>query len=46
LYYIDARSKLHGGSFYGLTYEEAGFKPLTERAREYINLVEKLLKHY
>jgi hypothetical protein len=43
-YYIDARDRLHGGCFYGLTYEETEHRPLIERAREYIDLIEKLLK--
>jgi HEPN domain-containing protein len=43
-YYIDARARLHGECFYGLTYEEAEHRPLIERAREYIDLIEKLLR--
>lgn len=43
-YYMDVRSKLHGDCFYGLTYEEEEHKPLMERAREYVELVEKLLR--
>ncbi|MCC5998388.1 MAG: PaREP1 family protein [Thermofilum sp.] len=43
-YFIDVRSKLHGDCFYGLTYEEEEHKPLMERAREYIDLVDKILK--
>jgi HEPN domain-containing protein len=43
-YCIDVRSKLHGDYFYGLTYEEEEHKPLMERAREYVELVEKLLR--
>jgi HEPN domain-containing protein len=43
-YYIDVRDRLHGGCFYGLVCEEEEHKPLMERAREYIELVEKILK--
>jgi HEPN domain-containing protein len=43
-YYIDVRDRLHGGCFYGLTYEEEEHRPLMERAREYIDLVDKILK--
>jgi len=42
-YFIDVRDRLHGGCFYGLTYEEEEHKPLMEKAREYIDLVEELL---
>jgi len=42
-YFIDVRDRLHGGCFYGLTYEEEERKPLMEKAREYIDLVEELL---
>jgi HEPN domain-containing protein len=42
-YFIDVRDRLHGGCFYGLTYEEEEHRPLMERAREYIDLVEELL---
>ena len=31
-YYIDVRDRLHGGCFYGLTYEEAEHRPLIEKA--------------
>jgi HEPN domain-containing protein len=43
-YYIDVRDRLHGGCFYGLTYEEAEHKPLMDRAGEYVDLIERLLK--
>jgi hypothetical protein len=42
-YFIDVRSKLHGDCFHGLTYEEE-HKPLMERAREYVDLVDRVLK--
>jgi len=42
-YYIDVRDRVHGGCFYGLTYEEDEHGPLMERAKEYVELVEKLL---
>jgi len=37
------RDRLHGGCFYGLTYEETEHRPLIEKAN-YIDLIEKLLK--
>ncbi|NAZ29436.1 MAG: hypothetical protein GU355_09145 [Caldivirga sp.] len=43
-YFIDARSRLHGDCFYGLTYEEEEHKPLMEEAREYINLIDEILR--
>jgi len=43
-YFIDARKGLYGDCFYGLTYEEEEHKPLMERAREYVDLVDKILK--
>jgi len=43
-YYIDVRDRLHGGCFHGLTYEEVEHRPLTDRAREYVDLIEKLLR--
>jgi HEPN domain-containing protein len=43
-YFIDVRDRLHGGCFYGLMYEEEEHKPLMEKAREYIDLVDKILK--
>jgi HEPN domain-containing protein len=43
-YFIDVRDRLHGGCFYGLIYEEGEHKPLIERAKEYVDLVEKILK--
>jgi Archaeal PaREP1/PaREP8 family. len=45
-YYIDVRDRLHGGCFYGLTYEEAEHRPLMDKAREYVDLIEKLLKQH
>ncbi|MCC6058029.1 MAG: hypothetical protein LM568_03825 [Desulfurococcaceae archaeon] len=43
-YFIDVRDRLHGGCFYGLTYEEEERKPLIERAGEYLSVVEKFVK--
>jgi HEPN domain-containing protein len=43
-YYVDVRDRLRGGCFYGLVYEEEEHRPLIERAREYIGIVEKLLR--
>jgi len=43
-YYVDVRDRLHGGCFHGLVYEEEEHRPLIERAREYIGIVEKLLR--
>jgi len=40
------RDRLHGGCFYGLTYEEVEHRPLMDRAREYVDLIEKLLKQH
>ena len=45
-YYIDVRDRLHGGCFYGLTYEEEEHRPLMGKAWEYVELVEKLLRRY
>jgi uncharacterized protein (UPF0332 family) len=45
-YYIDVRDKLHGDCFYGLMYEEEEHKPLMEGAREYVDLIEKLVVGY
>ena len=42
-YYIEVRSKLHGDCFYGRHYEEPEHRPLIERAREYVDLVERLI---
>ena len=42
-YFIDVRDRLHGGCFYGLMYEEEEHRPLMEKAREYVDLVEELL---
>jgi hypothetical protein len=41
-YFIDVRDRLHGGCFYGLTYEEEERKLLIERAGEYLSVVENL----
>jgi len=43
-YFIDVRSRLHGDCFYGLTYEEEEHRPLMEEAREYINLIDEILR--
>jgi hypothetical protein len=43
-YFIDVRKGLHGDCFYGLTYEEEEHKPVMERAGEYVDLVDKILK--
>jgi HEPN domain-containing protein len=43
-YFIDVRKGLHGDCFYGLTYEEEEHKPLIERAKEYIDLIDNILK--
>jgi HEPN domain-containing protein len=43
-YYIDVRSRLHGGCFYGLTYEEEEHRPLMEKARDYVELVERIVR--
>lgn len=43
-YYIDVRDRLHGACFYGLLYEESEHKPLMERTRWYIDLVERVLE--
>jgi len=43
-YYIDVRDRLHGVCFYGLLYEECEHKPLMDRAKQYIELVNRLLE--
>jgi uncharacterized protein (UPF0332 family) len=43
-YFIDVRKSLHGDCFYGLIYEEEEHRPLMERVREYVDLVDKILK--
>jgi len=43
-YYIDCRDRLHGACFYGLLYEEDEHRPLMEKARWYVDLVERLLE--
>jgi HEPN domain-containing protein len=43
-YYVDVRDRLHGGCFYGLVYEEEEHRPLMEKAKEYVDLVDKILK--
>jgi uncharacterized protein (UPF0332 family) len=43
-YFIDARSRLHGECFYGLIYEEKEHRPLMDRARDYVGLVEGLVR--
>jgi hypothetical protein len=42
-YFVDVRGRLHGEVFYGLMYEEGEHRPLMEKAREYLELVEKLI---
>ena len=42
-YFVEVRRGLHGDVFYGLFYEEKEHRPLIERSREYVELVEKLL---
>ena len=41
-YHIDVRDRPHGGCFYGLTYEETEHRPLIEKAKDYIALIERL----
>jgi HEPN domain-containing protein len=43
-YYIDVRSRLNGGCFYGLTYEEEEHRPLMEKTRDYVELVERIVR--
>jgi HEPN domain-containing protein len=43
-YFIDVRKGLHGDCFYGLFYEEGEHEPLMERAKQYIELVSRLLE--
>ena len=43
-YFIDVRKSLHGDCFYGLFYEESEHEPLMERAKQYIELVSRLLE--
>jgi hypothetical protein len=43
-YYIDVRDRLHGACFYGLLYEEGEHKPLMEKARWYVDLIERVLE--
>jgi HEPN domain-containing protein len=43
-YFIEVRDRLHGACFYGLLYEENEHKPLMERAKWYIDLVERVLE--
>lgn len=43
-YYIEVRKSLHGDCFYGLFYEESEHKPLMDRAKQYIELVNRLLE--
>ena len=42
-FYIDVRKGLHGDVFYGRWYEEKEHRPLMERARDYLKLIESLL---
>lgn len=43
-YFVEVRSKLHGDCFYGLNYEEDEHKPLMDKAREYVDLVKRLIR--
>jgi hypothetical protein len=43
-YFIDVRKSLHGDCFYGLIYKEEEDRSLMEKAREYVDLVDKILK--
>mgnify|MGYP000081781866 CR=1 FL=1 len=42
-YFLDVRGKLHGEVFYGFFYEDEEHRPLMERARDYLSLIERLL---
>jgi len=42
-YFIEVRKGLRGEVFYGLFYEEKEHRPLIEKSREYLGLVERLL---
>jgi uncharacterized protein (UPF0332 family) len=42
-YFLDVRGKLHGEVFYGFFYEDEEHRPLIEKAREYILLIERLI---
>jgi hypothetical protein len=43
-YFIEVRDRLHGACFYGLLYEEGEHKPLMEKARWYVDLIERVLE--
>jgi hypothetical protein len=43
-YFIDVGKSLHGDCFYGLIYEEEEHRSLMEKAREYVDPVNKILK--
>lgn len=43
-YFIDVRDRLHGACFYGMIYEELEHRPLMEKARNYLDLVKRLLR--
>ena len=43
-YFVEVRKSLHGDCFYGLFYEESEHKPLMDRAKQYIELVNRLLE--
>ena len=43
-YYIEVRKSLQGDCFYGRHYEEPEHKPLMDRAKQYIELVNRLLE--
>jgi len=42
-YYVDVRDRLYGACFLGNIYEEKEHKPLIEKAKDYVVLVEKIL---
>ena len=42
-YFLGVRGKLHGEVFYGFFYEDEEHRPLIERTREYILLIERLV---
>ncbi|MEM3943554.1 MAG: hypothetical protein QXO02_05680 [Thermofilaceae archaeon] len=42
-FYIDVGRGLHRDVFYGRWYEEKEHRPLMEKARDYLELVESLL---
>ena len=42
-YYVDVRDRLYGACFLGNIYEEKEHKPLIEKAKDYVVLVEKII---